>query len=178
MQKRDESGQSSWVWNKIFSVSSLFCVLSNDYLFAALSSSYLEEQINTAWKDYRTVKRDTISHANLPLVITRMGFCKNEKPTFRSEERLFIGKTLIPQHAKWPVFADLPTLHCAELLFTIGTIHSAKCRTIIDLRKRLFDVKMNDLFSVKQVTRRGAERLLRSYTSHYPLKIVIKKDRI
>ena len=62
----------------------------------------------------------------LPFVITRNGFCAQTKPTFRYEERLFIGETPLPQDAEHPVFAELPAPHRAERPFTIETTHSAK----------------------------------------------------
>ena len=65
-------------------------------------------------KGYRTVKGTIILRVKLPFVITRNDFCADTKPTFRDEERLFIGKTPLPQDAEWPVFAELTAPHRAE----------------------------------------------------------------
>ena len=110
----------------------------------------------------------------LPFVITRNGFCAQTKPTFRAEERLFIGETPLPQDAEWPVFTVLPTPHCAERPFTIETTHSAKWGTTFFTRKRLFGVKSNDLCSQTKLTRHREERVLTAVKSHSSLKIVIK----
>ena len=129
-------------------------------------------------KGYRTVKGTIIFRRKLRLVITRNGFCAQTKPTFRYEERLFIGKTPLPQDAECPVSATLPTPHCAERPFTIETTHSDKWGTTFFTRKRLFGVKTNDLCSQTKLTRRLEERVLTAVKSHYSLKIVIKNGEI
>ena len=51
-------------------------------------------------KGYLTVKGTIFLRVKLPFVITRNGFCAQTKPTFRAEERLFTGKTPLPQDAE------------------------------------------------------------------------------
>jgi hypothetical protein len=109
-----------------FSVVILTFLLRNDQYSAALYGFHFAERPIAIRKGYRTVKGTIIFCRKLRLVITRNGFCAQTKPTFHAEERLFIGKTPLPQDAEHPVFAELPTPHCAERPFTIETTHSAK----------------------------------------------------
>jgi len=88
--------------------------LPNDHYSAALYGLPFAERPIAIRKGYRTVKGTIIFRMKLPFVITRNGFCAQTKPTFRYEERLFTGKTPLPQDAEHPVFAELPALHHAE----------------------------------------------------------------
>ncbi len=148
--------------------------MPNVHFAAALYGLPFAERPIAILKGYRTVKGTIIFCRKLRLVITRNGFCADTKPTFHYEERLFTGKTPLPQDAEWPVLAELPPPHHAERPFTIETTHSAKWGTTFFTRKRSFGVKSNDLCSQTKLTRRSEERVLTAVKSYSTLKIVIK----